>query len=158
MKLEINERLYNCTDAMEMYLDVNESYPLGMKVIYKPIVYIFDWYSFIVCRKDSEEAESIENPIIFPDVTPLEVQKAYVKSLNSRKLNNIFNRLSDEEYSKVFWEYFDDGWQNLIDYNMFERKYRLNRIAEWCEENYIPYYFNKKDEFIKRTLDYKINH
>lgn len=153
MKLEINEKLYNCTNAIEMYLDENEAYPLGMKVIYKPIVYIFDWYSFIVCRKDSEEAKSIENPVIFPAVTTLEVQKAYVKSLNSRKLNNTFNRLSDEEYSEVFWKYFDDGWQELGKFYVFERKYRLNRIAEWCEENYIPYYFNKKDDFIKRTLE-----
>lgn len=152
MKLAINERLYSFTNAIEMYLDENEAYPLGMKVIYKPVVYIFDWYSFSVCRSDSEEAESIENPIIFPAVTSLEAQKAYVKSLNNRKLNNIFNRLSDEEYSNVFWKYFDDGWQELGKYYKFEEKYRLNRIAEWCDENYIPYYFDKKDEFIRRIL------
>lgn len=152
MKLAINERLYCFTNAIEMYLDENEAYPLGMKVIYKPVVYIFDWYSFSVCRKDSEEAEYIENPIIFPAVTSLEAQKAYVKSLNNRRLNNIFNRLSDEEYSNVFWEYFDDGWQELGKYYKFEEKYRLNRIAEWCDENYIPYYFDKKDEFIRRIL------
>lgn len=152
MKLAINERLYSFTNAIEMYLDENEAYPLGMKVIYKPVVYIFDWYSFSVCRKDSKEAESIENPIIFPAVTSLEAQKAYVKSLNNRRLNNIFNRLSDEEYSNVFWKYFDDGWQELGKYYKFEEKYRLNRIAEWCEENYIPYYFDKKDEFIRRIL------
>lgn len=49
MKLEINNKLCSYTFAKDMYLDRNKSYQLGMKVIYRPVVYVFDPYSFIVC-------------------------------------------------------------------------------------------------------------
>ena len=68
-----------------------------------------------------------------------------MKSLNNRKLNKIFSEItSDDRYSEVFWKYFDDGWHNLTDIYRLEKKYRINRIIEWCEENYIPYYLNKR--------------
>lgn len=135
MKLEINRELYSYTFSSD--------------------VYIFDPYSFAIYKKDSDESKSIDTPIIFPTVARIEAQKAYVNSLNNKKLYNKFKNLNDGEYSNRFWHYFDDGWQKLIDYERFEDYYRIKRIVDWCDENYIPYFINQKDEFIKRVLDYK---
>lgn len=151
MNLEINEKLYYYTFGEEGYL--NEQM---LRVLYRPITYIFDPDSFIICRKDAPEAESVENPIVFPAVSRIEAQRAYVGALNNKKLQNDFKNLDDDKFWNLFWGYFDDGAQKLRDYEMFEEKYRIKRIVDWCEENYIPYFINKKDEFIKEVLDYNI--
>lgn len=149
MILEINRDLFDYTDAVEMIWDEPR-----LKVIYKQVTYIFDTDSFIVCRKDSPEAAAVENFIVFPAVERVDAQRAYVSLLNNRRLNNAFGNLDDKEFFDKFWNYFDDGGQKLHDFEMFEEYYRIKRIVQWCEENAIPYYLNKKDEFIKRALDY----
>lgn len=149
MILEINEDLYRYTWALEMIMDESR-----LKVIYKHVTYVFDVDSFIVCRKDSSEAEAVEKYIVFPAIERVDAQRAYVSSLNNKRLNNAFGNLDDNEFFDKFWNYFDDGGQKLRDFEMFEEYYRIKRIVEWCEENAIPYYLNKKDELIKRALDY----
>lgn len=138
MELEINHELYSCT--------------------FPPNVYVFDPYSFTICKKDSDESKSIDSPIAFPSIERIEAQRAYVDSLNNKQLNIKFKNISDGEYSTKFWHYFDDGWLKLNDYERFEDYYRIKKIVDWCEENYIPYFINRKDEFIKRVLDYKTLH
>ena len=37
-----------------------------------------------------------------------------------------------------------------------EDRLRIQKIVEWCEENSIPYYINKKDEVIKEIMEYEM--
>lgn len=151
MKLEVNEELYRCTFSEEGYWNERMT-----RVFYRTVTYIFDSDSFIICRKDAPEAEAVENPIVFPAVSRIEAQRAYIGALNNKKLQNDFKNLKDDEYWKLFWRYFDDGARKLQDYEIFEERYRIKRIVDWCEENYIPYFINKGDKFIKHIMDYNI--
>ena len=148
MILEINEELYMFTFAEQSYLDMNKN-----KVIYEPVTYIFDLDTFLVYPSENEEAKTVNRAIVFPSVTRAEAQKAYIKSLNNKKLNYIFKDLDDNDYWNTFWKYFDDGGEKLNDFNSFEEYYRMQTIIDWCEENNIPYWINKKDQFIKMVLE-----
>ncbi|MGN0610524.1 MAG: hypothetical protein ACI4JI_01960 [Ruminiclostridium sp.] len=123
------------------------------KVIYEPVTYLFDLDTFLVYPSETEEAKAINRAIVFPAVTRAEAQKAYIKSLNNKKLNYIFKDLDDNDYWNTFWKYFDDGGEKLNSFNSFEEYYRIQTIIEWCEENNIPYWINKKDQFIKMVLE-----
>ena len=134
-------------------LDKNDRHPLGCKVIYEPVTYIFDPYSFLICEKGTAEADAVAEPIIFPSVTRLEAQKAYIRSLDDKKLDRIFSALDDKGYWDTFWNVFDDGGDKLISFEKFERRYRLRKITKWCDIHNIPYYIDKKDEFIQWILN-----
>ncbi len=114
--------------------------------------YIFDPDSFIVCRVDSDEALSIECPVVFPAISQIEEMKAYVKQLNNTKIQHAFSHLTDEEYKEAFWKHFDDGGNNLMNVNQFEKYFRIKTIIAWCNDNGIPYFI--KDEYIKKALTY----
>lgn len=153
MVLKIDSTIYGYANNLRGFLDINEKYPLGQKVIYKPITFIFDPFSYLICEKGTEEADSVIEPIIFPSVTRLEAQKAYIKSLDNKKLNRIFDGLDDKEYWYTFWDYFDDDGDKLFSFEKFERLYTLKKITDWCDENNIPYYIDKKDDFIRWILE-----
>lgn len=153
MQLELTDILYGYTFAEERCLDVNEKYPLGMKVLYKPLAYVFDPDSYIICRAGTDEAKAIEYPLVFPAVPHIEVMRAYVDQLNDRKLRFDFRELNDDDFQKLFWGCFDDGGEKLADVRKFEEYYRYSKIVEWCDENGIAYYI--KDENIKKALAYK---
>ena len=148
MILEINEELYRFTFAEISYLDINKK-----KVIYEPVTYLFDLDTFLVCLSETEEAKTVNRSIVFPSVTRAEAQKAYIKFLNNKKLNSIFRDLDDNDYWNTFWKYFDDGGEKFSAFNRFEEYYRIQAIIDWCEENNIPYWINKKDQFIKWVLE-----
>ena len=60
---------------------------------------------------------------------------------------------TDEKYFLVLFRgTVDDGGQNLTDYRIFEDKYSLKKITEWCEENGIKYYIDKSDWYIKSFI------
>ena len=117
------------------------------------VAYIFDPDSFLIVEKGSNEADTVAEPLIFPSVTRSETQRAYVKSFDDKKLDHIFSDLDDKEYWDTFWNIFDDGGEKLIAFEKFERRYRIQKITEWCDENNIPYYIDKKDDFINWILE-----
>lgn len=152
MILKINEELCSFTFAGKGILHENNKYPFGYKFVNEPAAYFFDPDSGIVCESGTDDAEAIDDPIVFPSVTRIEVQKEYIKSLDDKKLNDIFKGLDDKEYWDTFWQYFDDGGEKFTAFGIFEKRYRINKIIKWCEENNIPYYVDKKDEFIKNVF------
>ncbi len=149
-QLEITRELYSFTFPYEPYLNSKSGYNLKMRVEYREIYYLFDPYSYIICRSDSDDAEYIEDAIRFPAIPQIEVMKAYVGQLNNRQLQKTFEMLNEQEYMGMFWNCFDDGFYTLNDVGDFERYYRYARIIEWCEHNHISYYI--KDERIKKDL------
>ena len=96
MILEINEELYMFTCAEQSYLDMNKN-----KVIYEPVTYIFDLDTFLVYPSETEEAKSVNRAIVFPSVTRAEAQKAYIKSLNNKKLDYILFLYPRNSYKLV---------------------------------------------------------
>lgn len=153
MQLEISEELYGYTFGTESILDLNRKYPYGVKFLNDPIVYIFDIDSFCIYRKDSNDADIIERPVVFPAISQIEIMKEYINRLNSAKIKQQFSNLNDKEFSEEFWNCFDDGSERLIDFRSFEEYYRYSRIIDWCNENNIAYFI--KDKNIKKALDYK---
>lgn len=150
MVLEITRELIGCTLGYIPELDVNERYPLGMKVIYKPTAYLFDRDTFLICRKDSEEAGYLCDAIPFPVVEQKEAMHAYIDSINNRSITNLFRHLSEENFGKVFWGVVDDGGERFCEYHRFEDLYRSRAVISWCGENNIPYYI--KDSTLKQDL------
>ena len=152
MVLKINKDLYEFTFAERIIFNRFKKPAEGM-VIYEPVTYIFDPNSYLICESGTDEASAVEDPIIFPSATRAEAQKAYIKSLNDKKIDRIFKDLDEKEYWDMFWKLFDDGGEKFYAFNMFEARYRLKKIISWCDENNIPYYVDKKDKFIKRIFE-----
>ena len=153
MIFKIDSTIYGYTDNMRCVPDKNVKYPMGYKILYEPVIFIFDPDTYIICEKGTDEADAVAEPMIFPSVTRLEAQKAYIRSLDDKKLNRIFSDLDDKEYFDTFWNVFDDGGEKLVSFEKFERRYRLRKITDWCDENIIPYYIDQKDDFIRRILE-----
>ncbi|MCR5540960.1 MAG: hypothetical protein K6F71_09130 [Ruminococcus sp.] len=153
MQLEITRELLPYTCGYTAKLDVNDKYPLGMKVIYEPTAYLFDAETFLICDKDSDESDYLCDTIPFPIVNQHEAMHAFVDSINNKRITNLFRYLPDEDFGKVFWGVFDDGGENFCAYHRFEEKYRYNIIIKWCEDNNIPYYI--KDPDILKVLEYR---
>ena len=151
MQLEITRELLQYTYDYTAKLDVNEKYPLGMKVIYEPTAYLFDAETFLICDKDSDESEYLGDTTPFPIVNQHEAMHAFVNSINNKRITNLFRYLPDEDFGKVFWGVFDDGGENFCAYHRFEEKYRYNIIIKWCEDNNIPHFI--KDQNIKKVLE-----
>ena len=64
-----------------------------------------------------------------------------------------FESITDEkEFLNWFWGTVDDGGQNLTDYRIFEDKYSLKKIIDWCEKNGINYYVDKSDWYLKSFI------
>ncbi|HBH94696.1 MAG TPA: hypothetical protein DDX91_03035 [Ruminococcaceae bacterium] len=150
MKFEINETAYRFTYGEQHRLDKGGS--KYSRFICE--VYIFDPDTFLVCSKRSYSSKAMGSPLLYPFASGLDVQKAYIKFFKDKKLESEFSRLDDNAYWNTFWKRFDDGGQKLADYNKFEDFYRIKMIVDWCENNSIPYFVNKKDEFIRYTMEY----
>ena len=88
MQLEITKELLKYTCGYTPQLDVNEKYPLGMKVIYMPTAYPFDTDTYLLFVKDSDEAEYLTDTIPFPIVKQHEAMHAYVDSINNKRIKN----------------------------------------------------------------------
>ncbi len=112
----------------------------------------FDHYTFLIVDKKSDEAEFIETPIPFPFTEKNETAKAYTKTFR-KELRQFFDGIKDEnEFMNWFWGTVDDGGQNLTNFRIFEDKYHLKKITDWCDENSIPYYVDKSDWYIKKFI------
>ena len=136
MVLEINEEIYLYTFAGEEDFGSAKTNP------YKKTTYLFDLDTFTVYKSGTDEARAAERTIVFPSVTRAQAQREYIKALDNKRLNHIFRNL--------------DGADKFNSFNMFEDRLRIQKIVEWCEENSIPYYINKKDEVIKEIMEYEM--
>ena len=85
-------------------------------------------------------AVSSEMLIEFPKVREIDVQRAYVNSLNDRALSNRFKHLTDEEFWREFWNTFDDGGLRLANYRAYEEAFYKETVKLWCRDNGIAYY------------------
>lgn len=151
MVLEINEEIFLYTFAGEEDFSSAKA-----NQIYGKTTYLFDLDTFTVCESGTDEARAAERTIVFPSLTRAQAQREYIKALDNKRLNHIFKNLDGKAYWDMFWKYFDDGADKFNAFNMFEDRLRIQKIVEWCDENNIPYYINKKDEVIRDIMEYEM--
>lgn len=100
---------------------------------------LFDPYTYEFHR--NSESNLPEYLLEFPSVPTPEAQRAYINTLNHRRLREHFARLSDSECSAEFWNLYENHpyWPCFED---FEQSYQLEKIKLWCDENQIAYYID----------------
>ena len=99
MQLEITRELLQYTYDYTAKLDVNEKYPLDMKVIYEPTAYLFDAETFLICDNGSDESDYLGDTIPFPIVNQHEAMHAFVDSINNKRITDICPMKISEKYS-----------------------------------------------------------
>ena len=77
--------------------------------------------------------------IPYVKVSDVEIMRAYINSINNKKLAANFEKVSDTDYVETFWKYSNAYPEIFNGYGDFEHKYVKNKIAEWCRENGIEY-------------------
>ena len=77
--------------------------------------------------------------IPFVTISNEEVIRAYIKSLNNPKLSSKFDAISSVDFVETFWKYFN-AYKDVSDgFAEFEKKYVLDKVVSWCEENAVSY-------------------
>ena len=77
--------------------------------------------------------------IPYVKVSDVEIMRAYISSINNKKLAANFEKVSDADYVDTFWKYSNAYPEICNGYGDFEHKYVKNKITEWCRENGIEY-------------------
>ncbi len=70
-----------------------------------------------------------------------EVIRAFVPTIERKKLRDVLSGYSGSEYVENFWKYFHIYPEISDAYIEFEHRYVRNKAAKWCEENDIKYNF-----------------
>lgn len=87
-----------------------------------------------------DETQVVENGFIpFLTVSNEEVIRAYVQSLDNKKVKSVFDKLDSSDFVETFWKYFNAYPDISSGLDAFEEKYILDKIIAWCEENSIDY-------------------
>lgn len=72
-------------------------------------------------------------------VTNEEVIRAFVKSIEDKKLKKALSNIDEKDYVESFWKYFN-VYPELADLLcQFEDSFVLDKAKIWCEENNIEY-------------------
>ncbi len=102
---------------------------------------LFDLESYELYRADAEAPAAVSREMLlsFPIVRQVDIQRAYVNSLNDRSISNQFRNLTDDEYWHRFWKMFDDDGFRSSDYGKYEEAFYLRTVLAWCESNGIVY-------------------
>ncbi len=86
------------------------------------------------------DADLISNGFIpYLTISNEEIIRAYVKTLENKKLSAVFSRLGSDEYVDTFWKYFNAYSEISDGFADFESKYVLDKLKAWCDENGIEY-------------------
>ena len=102
---------------------------------------LFDLESYELYRTPAEIPPTVSRDMLltFPKIRQVDIQRAYVESLNDRNIKNRFRNMSDEEFWHYFWRLFDDDGIWSSDYMKFEEKFYLKAIIDWCDSNGVFY-------------------
>ena len=73
-------------------------------------------------------------------VSRIELAKAYIEAVGSKKLKEKLNAITDEkEYIEAFWKYFN-AYPHLSDgYEEFQNNYLIKKAIDWCTDNDINF-------------------
>lgn len=89
---------------------------------------------------DRDYAKLVETGFIpFLTISNEEVIRAYIKSLNNKKVSMVFDSLSSYDCVETFWKYFNAYSDISSGFDSFESEYVLKKVIEWCDENGVNY-------------------
>jgi len=90
---------------------------------------------------DLDEDEYINGKNIIPyfNVKRYELAKAYIMSLDNKKIKEKFEVLKDGEIVELFWKYFHVYPELFKQFEEFQTEFLLKKAIEWCDENKIEY-------------------
>lgn len=74
-------------------------------------------------------------------VTSEEVIRAFVPTIERKKLREALEGYNGGEYVENFWKYFHIYPEISNPYILFEQKYIKDKASRWCEDNNINYIF-----------------
>lgn len=87
-----------------------------------------------------DSAELVENGFIpFLTISNEEIIRAYIKFIDNKKVSAVFNKLSAEEVSDIFWKYYNAYSDISEGFGDFEKNFVLDKAVSWCNENNIEY-------------------
>ena len=73
------------------------------------------------------------------NVKRIQLAKAYIAAVGSKKLQAKLADVSDEDYIEAFWKYFN-AYPHLSEgYEEFQNNYLLKKAIDWCDENGINF-------------------
>lgn len=105
------------------------------------------WFSRTDCTvypsselSGEDSAELVENGFIpFLTISNEEIIRAYIKFIDNKKVSAVFNKLSAEEVSDIFWKYYNAYSDISEGFGDFEKNFVLDKAVSWCNENNIEY-------------------
>ncbi len=118
----------------------DEIYMKSHYCLYEPlndIRFYFDYTDYYL--HEAADIDSADGMVPFVRIREVDVMRAYVESLNDRKLSSVFNKLPDKEAWSRFWAFFDDDGIESEHWGKYDRNYRIDHIVNWCKENGIAY-------------------
>ncbi|MCR5207121.1 MAG: hypothetical protein K6C14_01430 [Eubacterium sp.] len=113
--------------------------------------YWFSYRSFVV--RDITHFADIDRPenmsesefllslgyIPYFRVSRIELAKAYINAVGSRKLKEKLAAVPDEDYIETFWKYFN-AYKHLSEgFEEFQNNYLIKKGIDWCEDNAINF-------------------
>ena len=103
---------------------------------------LFDMETYELYRADESIPPAVPREMLieFPKVREVDVQRAYVDSLNDRIISSKFKHLTDEEFWGEFWNTFDDCSLRLDRYRTFEKTFYVQSVVKWCQDNGIAFF------------------
>lgn len=89
---------------------------------------------------EDDSAALMENGFIpFLTISNEEIIRAYIKFIDNKKVSAVFDKLLSQEIVETFWKYFNAYSDISAGFDDFEKKYVLEKVTAWCEENNIEY-------------------
>lgn len=72
-------------------------------------------------------------------VNDVEIMRAFIETINNKKLKGVFEKVEDKDYVETFWKYCNIYPEIRDSYGDFEHNFVKNKIVDWCKENGINY-------------------
>ena len=88
---------------------------------------------------DKEDIMNLDEYIPYFNFKRCELAKAFVETINNKKIKSKFDSLDDDEVVEYFWKCFHVYPELFKDADKFQMEYVINSLKSWCEDNNIKY-------------------
>lgn len=87
----------------------------------------------------NEEFFRLKDVIPYLNVKRYQLAKAYVMSLDNKKIKSKFETLEENQIVEYFWKYFHVYPDIFNGFEKFQNDYIVSALKGWCDENKINY-------------------